>query len=464
MPRFPTQKPDFSGKTIMIHVSESLHTPAEGRFHPAAIVVRLFLALGGLTQARLAEASGVDQSLISFFQRGKRVPNPETLARLAQAAGWSLPLIEQLAAAAIRFRDNPETLSLDSPAAAIGRQVAILAEAALFDLRLLLPGPRSVRVPREPSADDAIAEDLWARLAGLDARQRRVLVDFSPAFGQPSLALRLEQESERLAAKQPADAAKLGRLAQHVASLCRAAEATLAGPPRRRRAAPRKPLETPDERCFRPEAIVVRLLLALGGLTQARLAEASGVDLSFISFFQRGKLVPSPETLEQLAQAAGWPLPLVEQMATAAIRFRDNPATLEPVPLESPAADIGRRVVVLAEAALLDFRLLLPGDRFARTPREPSADDAIAEDLWARLKTLDPRQRRVLVDFSSAFRQPSLVLRLESEQLAAERPADAAELGRLAQYVASLCAGRGLRRQARRGEVAPGGVRRRPCG
>ncbi|HEV7672596.1 MAG TPA: helix-turn-helix transcriptional regulator [Thermoanaerobaculia bacterium] len=444
----------------MIHVFESLEASAEWRFRPEAIVVRLLLALGGLTQARLAEASGVDQSLISFFQRGKLVPGPETLARLAQAAGWSLPLVDQMAAAAIRFRDNPrtlESLSLDSPGAAIGRQVSILAEAALFDLRLLLPADRFARIPREPSAQDAIAEDLWARLKTLDARQRRVLVDFSPAFRQPSLALRLEQESERLAAERPADAADLARLAQHVASLCRAAEAMLAGPPRRRRAAPRKPLETPDERCFRPEAIVVRLLLALGGLTQARLAEASGVDQSLISLFQRGKLVPSPETLEQLAQAAGWPLPLVERMATAAIRFRDNPATLEPVPLESPAADIGRRVAALAEAALLDFRLLLPGHRSTRAPRKPSANDAIAADLWARLEPLDPRQRRVLVDFSPAFRQPSLVLRLakESERLAAERPADAAELGQLAKYVASLCAMPTPAGPLRRGRAAP---------
>ncbi|MEP7013375.1 MAG: helix-turn-helix transcriptional regulator [Acidobacteriota bacterium] len=432
----------------MIHDSDSLHTPEERRFHPAAIVVRLLLALGALTQARLAKASGVDQSLISFFQRGEKVPSPATLARLAQAAVWPLPLVEQMAAAAIRFRDNPTTLSLDSPAAAIGRQVAILVEAALFDLWLLLRADRSARIPREPSAQDAIAEDLWARLKTLNARQRRVLVDFSPAFRQPSLVLRLELESERLAAERPADAAELARLAQHIASLCRDAKATPAGPTRRGRAAPRQPLEAPAERCFRHEAIVIRLLLALGGLTRARLAEASGVDLSLISFFQRGKLVPSPETLARLAQAAGWPLPLVEPMATAAIRFRDNPAILEPVPLESPAADVGRRVAVLAEAALLDFGVLLPGHRSARTPSEPSADDAIAEDLWARLKTLDPRQRRVLIDFSSAFRQKSLALRLaqEGEHLAVDRPEEAAELARLALHVEALCGWLVLRR------------------
>lgn len=244
MPRFSAKKPDFSGKTIMIHDSALLEAPAERRFRSDAIVVRLLLALGDLTQARLAEASGVDQSLISLFQRGKLVPSPETLERLAQAAGWPLPLVEQMATAAIRFRDNPRTLEsvpLESPAADIGRRVAILAEGALLDLRLLLPADRTVHSSQEPSSEDAIAEDLWARLAGLDARQRRVLVDFSPAFRQPSLVLRLEKERARLAGERPAEAAELGRLAQYVSSLCEAAGATPAGPTRRGRVAPRSP-------------------------------------------------------------------------------------------------------------------------------------------------------------------------------------------------------------------------------
>jgi transcriptional regulator with XRE-family HTH domain len=205
-------------------------------------------------------------------------------------------------------------------------------------------------------------------------------------------------------------------------------------------------LETADEEFFRPEAIVVRLLLGLEGLSQDRLAERSGVSQNTISLYQRGKLVPSPETLDQLAVAAGWPLPVVEQMATVAIRVREHPRVFGSLQLESPAVDFGRKMAVLYEAALLEIGLLLGEETPEPPPGDPpSADDALAEDLWARMADLDDRQRRVLVDFSSAFHRPSLALRLkkESERLAAERPADAAELGRLAEYVASLCTGAG---------------------
>jgi transcriptional regulator with XRE-family HTH domain len=203
-------------------------------------------------------------------------------------------------------------------------------------------------------------------------------------------------------------------------------------------------LETTDEEFFRQEAIVVRLLLGLSGLSQERLAERSGVGQNSISLYQRGKLVPSPDALDQLADAAGWPLPGVEQMAITAIRLREHPRAFASLRLESPAVEVGRKVAVLVDTALLEIGLLLGRERPGR-PRidPPSADDAIAEDLWARLADLDDQERRFLIDFSSAFHEPSLALRLaqEAERLASERPAEAAELTRLAQYVASLCGG-----------------------
>ncbi|HEV7667298.1 MAG TPA: helix-turn-helix transcriptional regulator [Thermoanaerobaculia bacterium] len=203
-------------------------------------------------------------------------------------------------------------------------------------------------------------------------------------------------------------------------------------------------LETTGEEFFRQEAIVVRLLLGLSGLSQDRLAELSEVGQNTISLYQRGKLVPSPETLDQLALAAGWPLPGVEQMAITAIRLREHPRAFAALQLDSTAVEVGRKVAVLVDAALLEIGLLIAEETPEPPPSDPpSADDAIAEDLWARLADLDDQDRRFLIDFSSAFHEQSLALRLEkeSERLAAERPADAAELGRLAQYVASLSGG-----------------------
>jgi len=44
----------------------------------------------GLSQAELAARSGVDQSAISFLERGRRRPTRKTMTRLAKALGVSL--------------------------------------------------------------------------------------------------------------------------------------------------------------------------------------------------------------------------------------------------------------------------------------------------------------------------------------------------------------------------------------
>ncbi len=205
-------------------------------------------------------------------------------------------------------------------------------------------------------------------------------------------------------------------------------------------------LETTDEEFFRPQAIVVRLLLSLGGLSQDLLAELSGISQNTISLYQRGKLVPSPEILEQLADAAGWPLPFVEQVAASAIRLRELPrAMTDSFPIESPALEVARKVAVLVEAGLVEIGYLLSLDEkdedLSPNGPPPSADDEIAEDLWSRMADLDARQRRFLVDFSSAFHHPSLVLRLveEGKRLEDDRPAEARQLAEFAVYVAGLC-------------------------
>lgn len=151
-------------------------------------------------------------------------------------------------------------------------------------------------------------------------------------------------------------------------------------------------LETPDEEFFRQEAIVVRLLLGLSGLSQERLAERSEIGQNTISLYQRGKLVPSPETLDQLAQAADWPLPAVEQMATTAIRIREHPRAFGSLQLSSPAVDVGRKVAVLVEAAILEMGSLL-GEK---TPEPPPSDpdgSPYAEGEVAP-RNLPPRKNR----------------------------------------------------------------------
>jgi 3-oxoacyl-[acyl-carrier protein] reductase len=57
-----------------------------------AELVRLARRLSGLSQAQLAAASGLPQSAVSAFEKGRRVPGTEQLQRIAAAAGYVLDL------------------------------------------------------------------------------------------------------------------------------------------------------------------------------------------------------------------------------------------------------------------------------------------------------------------------------------------------------------------------------------
>jgi transcriptional regulator with XRE-family HTH domain len=46
----------------------------------------------GLTQAQLARRSGVSQSVLSAYERGRRQPSAAALVRILEAAGFSLQL------------------------------------------------------------------------------------------------------------------------------------------------------------------------------------------------------------------------------------------------------------------------------------------------------------------------------------------------------------------------------------
>lgn len=47
---------------------------------------------GGLTQAQLARRADMPRSVVNAYERGKRVPGTDALARLAAAAGLQLKL------------------------------------------------------------------------------------------------------------------------------------------------------------------------------------------------------------------------------------------------------------------------------------------------------------------------------------------------------------------------------------
>lgn len=86
----------------------------------------------GLTQAQLARRAGVSRSVVNAYERGKRVPGTDALARLAASAGLQLEL-------------SPAIRSVDTERAArILSQVLDLAESLPARRRgeLEFPPPR----------------------------------------------------------------------------------------------------------------------------------------------------------------------------------------------------------------------------------------------------------------------------------------------------------------------------------
>ena len=53
-------------------------------------------ARSGLTQAQLARRAGMPRSVVNAYERGKREPGTESLARLAESAGLQLELSPSL--------------------------------------------------------------------------------------------------------------------------------------------------------------------------------------------------------------------------------------------------------------------------------------------------------------------------------------------------------------------------------
>ena len=69
----------------------------EGAYAIAMEIVALREKLH-MTQAQLAEKTGIDQGDISRIERGSSLPNEKTLLRIADALGAQLRLVERISA------------------------------------------------------------------------------------------------------------------------------------------------------------------------------------------------------------------------------------------------------------------------------------------------------------------------------------------------------------------------------
>jgi ribosome-binding protein aMBF1 (putative translation factor) len=74
------------------------HTPQQAVFERVYSIASQVIALrerGGLTQADLAERTGIDQADISRIERGSANPTERTLSRIGDALGAELRFVER---------------------------------------------------------------------------------------------------------------------------------------------------------------------------------------------------------------------------------------------------------------------------------------------------------------------------------------------------------------------------------
>jgi transcriptional regulator with XRE-family HTH domain len=189
-------------------------------------------------------------------------------------------------------------------------------------------------------------------------------------------------------------------------------------------------------------ALGVKFLRLLKDWTQDRLAEAAGVHPASVSLYERGIIVPPRSTRARLAEAAGLP-PLVFEQILGVIRYAlaamERAAARLPVDEPPPlAVEVAEAVApaVLAALGELGFEpaLLYLSEHAGLCP---------SADLLGDLLALEPAQRRRLVDGTKAYRSCHLVVLAceESEQAAARDTAEALELADLARFIAERVAG-----------------------
>ena len=190
-----------------------------------------------------------------------------------------------------------------------------------------------------------------------------------------------------------------------------------------------------------PLGAVLRFLRFAAGWSEAELAQALEISPDLISKYEKGRKALSRERLEELLAAMDVPPEAVDACLYAlAVAFpREEPGSpVDPSPAERKsihraAAGAGQKA---AEATVEKL-----GENARRL--RAAQDRQQAEELWAALSRLPPKQRRAAVEAEPKYWTWALAERLcaESVRAAAHRADRAVELAKLALRAAELAPG-----------------------
>ncbi len=199
-----------------------------------------------------------------------------------------------------------------------------------------------------------------------------------------------------------------------------------------------------------PDARLAMILLrSLHNWDQGELARAAGIAPSQLSIYDRGERALPRAILERIAEAAGFPLHLLDPLLRSLRSFRAAARGGS----RPQGRMFDRLSAGLFEMAAESLEAVLPPappgggvglDRPDRSRRPPRAEDrAEAAVLWERMARLTPAQQRALVEEAEEFQSWALCERVAAESLAAaaDDPRRALDLAELARRIAEAAPG-----------------------
>ena len=135
-----------------------------------ARVLRDSRQLAGLTQSQLSTRSGINQSVISAYERGRREPGAETFLRLIEAAG-----LDFIIRVPVTNYQHPTLPDSAQTRALVKHRQAVLALAAQFNASNVRIFGSVARGEAKPDSDiDVLVDfDKGATLFDLTAADRK---------------------------------------------------------------------------------------------------------------------------------------------------------------------------------------------------------------------------------------------------------------------------------------------------
>lgn len=185
------------------------------------VAITFLRAFRGWNQTELARASGIDKSLISLYELGRKKPSPKTMERLLKATGVPSFLFEDVLRMVHLVRDAAADLNVESSVVAedLAWAVALSLKIALIELLGELEDQDEEELAQEaPERERAEAEELWSILEPFSAQDRRLLVEEGREFRSWALVERICQECEVVAPNDPIQAQEIAELALMVAA------------------------------------------------------------------------------------------------------------------------------------------------------------------------------------------------------------------------------------------------------